>query len=309
MNWKKLLTHLGILLVTAAFASPQLLAGETSKEVANARIDEIAANYTSFTVRNCPDSCDGEILNISVRDTGAQKELKNFKKGDHVSAQITNENNQAVLQTIGIRALPVSSGTRMMVLGITAILCFFLTVLFSKFHPLRFVIGQDGRYSNSKVQMALWFSVVIITYIAAIYLRAAEAGHEFLGGVNIPQNLLLLSGMSALTFGGAKGITTSKVQSALQAGGANPKARAAAPSFWNLLQDDNGLFDIGDFQMLVVTLLAVGMYLVLAFNFLGSLEMRTVVDLPNVDTTILAAFGLGQGAYLAKKAAGNPGQS
>jgi len=60
--------------------------------------------------------------------------------------------------------------------------------------------------------------------------------------------------------------------------------------------------------MLIITLLATGMYLVLVFNFLGSLDLRATVDLPNVDTTILATFGLGQGAYLAKKAAGNLGQ-
>jgi hypothetical protein len=308
MHFTKLLPSLSILLVIGS-SSVQVLAAEPPKELANARIDDIAANYTSFTVRNCPGDCDAEIVNISVRDTGAQMELKNFKKGDHVSLQITNDNNQPLLQTISIRALPVSSGTRMVVLGITAAVCFFLAALLTKFHPLRLVVGQDGRYSNSKFQMAIWFSVVIITYIAAMYLRAAEVGREFLGGINIPQNLFLLSGMSALTFGGAKGITASKVQSAIQAGLANPKPSAAAPSFWNLVQDDKGLFDIGDFQMLVITLLAVGMYLVLVFNFLGSIEMRKIVDLPNLDTTILAAFGLGQGAYLAKKAAGTPGQS
>ena len=308
MHLTKLLPSLGIFSVVGP-SSAQVLGAEPPKELANARIDDIAANYTSFIVRKCPGDRDGEIVNISVRDTGAQKELKDFKKGDRVSLQITNDNNQPVLQTISIRAVTVSSGTRMVVLGITAAVCFFLAALLTKFHPLQLVVGQDGRYSNSKFQMAIWFSVVIITYIAAIYLRAAEASREFLRGIDIPQNLFLLSGMSALTFGGAKGITTSKVQSAIQAGVANPKPSAVAPSFWNLVQDDKGLFDIGDFQMLVITFLAVGMYFVLVFNFLGSIEMRKIVDLPNLDTTILAAFGLGQGAYLTKKAAGTPGQS
>jgi hypothetical protein len=157
--------------------------------------------------------------------------------------------------------------------------------------------------------MALWFSVVIVAYAATVYLRFTEAGSDFFGGVNIPQNLLLLSGLSALTFGGAKGITTSKVDSALQAGLQNPKTFTTTPSFWNLVQNDFGMFDIGDFQMFFITLFAIGMFLLLIFNFLGAIEMRKIVNLPDVDTTILAAFGLGQGAYLAKKAAGNPGQS
>jgi hypothetical protein len=306
MEFKKFLAPMGFLVLAVVLSSPQLLPAEGFKEIPNARIDDIAANYTSFTVRNCPDQCDGEIVNITVRDTGAQKELKNFTKGDHVSLQVTNDNN---LQTISIRALSVSSRKRLLVLGITSLVFFLLTALLTKFHPQRLVVGQDGRYSNSKVQMAMWFSAVIVTYVAAIYLRSAESGREFLDGVNIPQNLLLLSGMSALTFGGAKGITTSKVQSAMQAGVADPKPAAPTPSFWNLVQNDTGSFDIGDFQMLIVTFLAVATYLVLVFNFLGSIELRRIVELPSVDTTVLAVFGLGQGAYLAKKAAGNPGQS
>jgi hypothetical protein len=61
--------------------------------------------------------------------------------------------------------------------------------------------------------------------------------------------------------------------------------------------------------MVVITLLAIGTYLALIFNFLGSTELLKTVDLPNVDTTILAAFGLGQGAYLTKKAAGTVGSA
>jgi hypothetical protein len=61
--------------------------------------------------------------------------------------------------------------------------------------------------------------------------------------------------------------------------------------------------------MLVVTFIAVATYLVLVFHFLGTIETAKAISLPDVDTTLLAAFGLGQGAYLAKKAAGNVGQS
>src|SRR4051812_6696717 len=127
MDLKRFLIHLGILLITTVFSSPQLIAAETPKELPNARIDDIAADYTSFTVRNCPTYCDGEIVSISIRDSGAQKELKHFKKGDHVSLQTANDNDKLVLQTISIRALPVSSATRILVLGITSAVYFFLT--------------------------------------------------------------------------------------------------------------------------------------------------------------------------------------
>jgi hypothetical protein len=297
------------LVCATLFASPLGISAQTSSPLSNARIDDISSDFTSITVTECSPSSTCKAQTISVLDTATQKEVKNFKKNDRVSLQVTNDKDKTILQTISIVTVAVSFGKRILVLLTCFAACLFLTALLTRFHPLRLVIGQDGRYSNSKVQMALWFSVVIVAYAATVYLRFTQASSDFLGGVNIPQNLLLLSGLSALTFGGAKGITTSKVDSALQAGLQNPKTFTATPSFWNLVQNDLGMFDIGDFQMFFITLLAIGMFLVLIFNFLGTIEMRKVVNLPDVDTTILAAFGLGQGAYLAKKAAGNPGQS
>ena len=126
-----------------------------------------------------------------------------------------------------------------------------------------------------------------------------------LGGVNIPQNLLLLSGMSALTFTAAKGITVSKIQNARAAGVANSKPSATAARFWaDLTSNDNNEFDLGDFQMLIMTFLAVGTFLALIFHFLGSLEARTVVYLPDVDTTILALFRIGHGAHFDQEGGG-----
>jgi hypothetical protein len=149
--------------------------------------------------------------------------------------------------------------------------------------------------------------MLITSYCATFALRAWYGGCDFIGGINIPSNLLLITGMSALTFAGAKGITTNKIASAALSPNSPLKAPANAPSLWNLVQNDNGLFDIGDFQMLVVTFIAIVAYLLLLFTFLGDLPAAKHIDLPDVDTTILATFGLGQGSYLAKKAAGQLG--
>ena len=177
--------------------------------------------------------------------------------------------------------------------------------------------------------MALWFFVLITSYIAALWIRVWAAGTDFIGGVNIPNNLLLLSGMSALTYGGAKAITSTKSG----APGQSVKTRADKPRFLFDLTHDDGLparpaqpaaenrpavpaqdaipaqFDFGDFQMLIVTLIAVATYVVLIFNFFETVSYVRVTSLPDVDTTLLAAFGLGQGAYLTKKAVGDVGTS
>ena len=41
---------------------------------------------------------------------------------------------------------------------------------------------------------------------------------------------------------------------------------------------------------------------------MGELKLATQVTLPDVDTTLLASFGIGHGAYLIKKAALKPGE-
>ena len=53
--------------------------------------------------------------------------------------------------------------------------------------------------------------------------------------------------------------------------------------------------------MLVVTMLFAGVYLLQVYHFMGHVDLLKVLTLPDVDTTILSVFGLGQGAYLAKK--------
>lgn len=120
--------------------------------------------------------------------------------------------------------------------------------------------------------------------------------------------------IARIGFGAAKGVTTSKVQNAVAAGNPSPKGGGAAGGFRpNLLVDltsnDAGNLDLGDFQMLVITLLAVATYLVTAFHGLGTLKAATDASSVDVDSTILAAFGLGQGAHLTKKAVGLVGES
>ena len=280
----------------------------TSLDVA--RVDAIDKDVNSITLTNCPADannhaiCNGQAFILSVSDELKSK-VKLFNAGDQVRVDYSDK----ALKSISIVSSQVCAGERLLVLGGAFLLCLLIAALLTRWAPLELIVGEDGRYSNSKTQMAVWFLVVIATYIATVYLRLHRAGWNFFGNISIPQNLLLLSGLSALTFGSAKAITTAKVNAAVAAGGANPKAGGVRSLAANLMQNDAGHFDLGDFQMLVITLLAVSMYLMLIFNFLSTIEAVKTAKLPDVDTTILAAFGLGQGAYLTKKAGGNPGNA
>lgn len=282
-------------------------AGQPSR-LENARLDGLDPSYASMTITDCSAGpCSASPRVIRVSDAALRTLLVSFRKGDHLTLEVGGGDE---LRSVGVHAVPVGAVERVGALLVAALLVFAAAALATRLHPLRLVVGDDNRYSKSKFQMAIWFLVLISTYLATVYLRVSHAGWEFLGRVDIPQNLVLLSGMSALTFGGAKAITSDKVRTAQAARIQDPKPAASAASLWrDLVQNDVGSFDLGDFQMMVVTVLAVGMYLVLAFRFLGSIEFRSAVVLPDVDTTILATFGLGQGAYLVKKAAGDVGRS
>lgn len=308
------------------------------------RLDAIDSSGGSISVTNCGDDhiCSGRSYSLTIADAGTKTELKNFHVGDHLIGPRTDDKGQ-LISIDGLAYWWFSSTTRLITLALCASILLGFAALATKGAPQSFVIGADNRYSNSKFQIAVWFWLLLSTYLSAITLRVLGPGWSFFGSVNIPQNLLLLSGLSALTYAGAKAITTAKVDTGVAAGVANPKPPAATPNFFADLVKNDGTqvrtpveavaaavapggaavvaapavaqvldtsqrsFDFGDFQMLVVTLVAVIMYLMAAFHFLGQIQFAASVSLPDVDTTVLSAFGLGQGAYLVKKAAGNVG--
>jgi hypothetical protein len=255
-------------------------------------------------------------------DPSLKESVKKLEKNDQVTLIYMAKDDHKELKSFMIDTIdPPVEGPALALLG-AFLMCFLAYYLLSGLHPMHLIVGEDNRYSNSKFQVALWFGVLIATYIATVAVRVWGAGGNLIDNVSIPTNLLLLSGLSAFSFGAAKGITTNKVNAALASGQADPKNSAdAKPNLLLDLTHDDGvtaaaagmprkpMLDLGDFQMVVVTLLAVAVYLVLVYHFLGSIPKSAKVSLPDVDTTILATFGLGQGAYLTKKAVGNVGQS
>jgi hypothetical protein len=348
--------------------------GQTHFE--NALILALDANYANLSIRDCvPETAGGpavckkcQPINIRVDNLTLRNDLKPFRVGDHVRLDIMSNKDSGdgqgtmVLKEFrGAWTIDTSRTSRGLVLAICLTFFFLLAAVAARGNPFIFVVGMDNRYSNSKVQLALWFWIVISTYVAAMVFRVYYAGWDFLGIINVPQNLLVLSGLSAITYGGAKAITTAKANNADPAAQAAGDARAKAagdaqaklnaaqaalkanptdPALMtavtnaqgavdalpkavpdvktvapesdknflnNLLQNDVGRFDFGDFQMLVVTLLAAATYLLLFVKFFGSIAFTKAITLPDVDTTVLSIFGLGQGAYLAKKAGGNAG--
>jgi hypothetical protein len=215
---------------------------------------------------------------------------------------VTAGGAKPLLQDVRIKAVPVGFLGCLATMLVVALVLGILTWLLTSKGTLlrRFLVGRDNRYSKSKFQIAIWFATVMVTYIGTLYLRWWASVPSLVGGVEIPQNLLLLSGISALSFATAKGIAQHKAN---QDTGAAARTNAQAPVFpSDLVSDDGGQPDLGDFQMVVVTIVAVGVYLVQIFSFLHLLELKAQVSLPDVDPTLLGIFGISHGAYLTKKA-------
>jgi hypothetical protein len=288
-----------------------------------AQVVEIAADRSSLKVMRT-DATGRSVRQLSVGGKDeAGKALRELVKagvcpgdqlhkagvcpGDLVRITEGPEEGQPVLAKLEIEAVAVPVWQRWLtMIGVALLLLLFAAPALGG-DLKQLVVGLDGRYSNSKFQMAVWFGVVMVAYLSMLWLRFCYSGNWLLGAVEVPNNLLALSGLSALSFAGAKVITQGK-ENALAAAGMRGamKQPAEHAKLSDLVQDDAGDPDFGDFQMLLITMVAALTYLVQMLMFLGVLELRGKVTLPDADSTLLAAFGLGQGAYLAKKAASGP---
>jgi hypothetical protein len=246
---------------------------------------------------------------LVVADQAAKARLAKAQAGDIVLLDVDSTADPHSITKLEKLSRPVAPGARLVALALAFILLLLLAALMARRRPQDFLIGTDNRYSNSQCQLALWFGAVATVYLAAVWLRIIYLGWDFVGGVGLTTNLVALTGLSAFTFGSAKVITAQKVDTAAQAGHADAKPAAASPNLLtDLVQNDFGRADLGDFQMILIALAAVAIFVLSAFNFLGALELATPVTLPDVDTTLLSAFGLGQGAYLIKKGAAKLGE-
>jgi len=171
-----------------------------------------------------------------------------------------------------------------------------VAVVVSGFKPWTIVEGADGRPSTSKFQWTLWTSVILFSYSAIYFARAAMGSWEALP--NIPANILIVLGFSTTTMVVAKGITTQFVAS----------GRVVKPSGGQggLLSDDVGQTDLSKVQLVMWTFLAVGIYLATVVMQVSALAHGSTVQgsnrgLPDIDGSLMVLMGFAQGGYLGKK--------
>ena len=273
-------------------------------------VKEIAADMSWLIIRTQPEKPETAV-NVPLQTvTQFQPLVSAMRPGDGIKATYVREGGiNATDGTNSVKSLEwqsktVDRGARWLSLIGAVVTLWIMAYVFTRGRPAGLFLGTDNRYSSSKFQTVLWFWLVISAYIAIVSHRILAAGWNYVGGVDIPPNLLILSGISVLTFTAAKAITTGRVEKAATEGKPDLKVSADTPRATDLISDDLNRTDLGDFQMVVITILAVIIYAISAVEFMEHIEFRRVVTMPDVDATLLSIFGLGQAAYLGKKAAG-----
>lgn len=193
-------------------------------------------------------------------------------------------------------------------------------------HPWALVIGEDGRPSTSKLQMLVWTAATVFAFLAIYQIRFSSGFGEDLPAT--PTNVLIAMGISVVTAVSAKAIAVnSQAQSAAApavvavapaAAAAVPAAAVpappvspASPSQSGIFTDDAGRPDIGKVQVVLWTVIAVGVFLSNVFALIHSpgsphIDPQTKVatfplGLPDISQTLMILMGLGHSAYIGKK--------
>ena len=188
------------------------------------------------------------------------------RPGDRIWLTVDNPlNPQHVVQITRI-ARPVPVLQKLIALGGALAVIAAFAALATAGRPWMYLVGDDNRMSNSQTQLVLWFGVVAVQ-----------------------------------KSGGAP--------AAVPAAPADPAAPAVAPAtavkpkFTDLVLNDFGAADLGDFQMILISTAATVIFACSCWEFLTLIDVAKATTLPDVDTALLGSFGIGQGAYLIKKAA------
>jgi hypothetical protein len=351
-----------------ASTAPSCAGVQVTSRVAGAA-NELAAPGSRAVLVTKSESYSAHVTNAAL-----QKQVVAMGVGSTVNADLSRNASGAAGWTVTRLAPltePADGGIEIIFFLLAACILGLLTVFLLRpavgngiFQKL--AMGADNRYSSSKFQTAVWFGILMISYLATILLRLEASHGALLGGVSLPQNLLVLSGLSAITFVGAKAVKVGQIsaanaragEAAAQSAAANAAANTAAaraaaggpallgppaadaqlqaqaaamtaavaansaaaadnkvqtltsqaaqPSFpADLFSDGSESVDFAKFQMIVLVLIAAGTYVLQIWQFLSIVPLQAQIELPDVNPALLATFGLGQGAYLIKKAAGS----
>lgn len=174
-----------------------------------------------------------------------------------------------------------------------------IRILTGKWSPLDLARGDgnsNGALSASKLQNLIFTFAAVFAYTSITSARLMGDA-PFLSPNNeleVPANLILLMGLSALTAISSKAITVSYLKN----------NRISQEDKSSVINGRNGKPDLVKVQMILWTMVAVCIYLAKVARFLsGGLYADVSLAMPDVDNTLIALMGVSQTAYIGNKLA------
>jgi len=200
--------------------------------------------------------------------------------------------------------------------GLAGLVVLWLIVLIATGKNLwALIMGEDGRPSTSKFQMLVWTAAVVFAFLAIFQIRFSSGYLKVLP--DVPTNLLIAMGISVATTVSAKSIAVSyQAKSDAAAAAATTAGVPLAPpkpGLSGIFAGDSGSPDLGKVQVVLWTLIAVGVFLSKVFALINCHscpafdpkvgENACTLGLPDIGETLMILIGLGNGAYIGKKIA------
>jgi hypothetical protein len=167
------------------------------------------------------------------------------------------------------------------------------------------LLDERGRFSLNHLQIVMW-TILVLSSVMGVFFARLFAGESNLLAFTIPQELLILMGISvgsATVAGAAKsgkdvsGARVARVGAFALSGGGT---RTITPHFAQVVQNEEGdqadqTVDITKFQNFIFTFLTGVAFLVLTWN------QATVQGLPPLSKQILWLLGISHAGYIGGK--------
>ena len=120
---------------------------------------------------------------LPVADEASRDKLAEARKGDIVRVRLDSAALPKAVAMIESVSRPIGGLPRLFTLALAFAMLAGIAAAVTGGRPQRFMIGIDGRYSNSQSQLVLWSATVAIVYLATLLLRVYYLGTDFIGGV------------------------------------------------------------------------------------------------------------------------------
>lgn len=195
-----------------------------------------------------------------------------------------------------------------------AVMCLVAIVLGLAYRKswLGILIDTRGRYSLTHLQLVAW-SIVIISLIAAVaFLRLGAPGKTGALDFDIPNQVLLLLGISVTSAVTSTVIKAQKDQNSATAKSVATSDSKKPPKFAQVFLLEEGkladkVIDISKFQAFFVTLILILAYVGAAVAMLSGTQPENITALPDLSTTFVTLLGISHAGYLAGKIPNRPG--